>query len=415
MILKGNERGNAKELAVHLQNTADNDHVTVHEIRGFISNDVTGAFKEAYAISKGTKCLNHLFSLSLNPPQSEYVEIEIFEQAIDRIEKELGLLNHPRVIVFHEKHGRRHAHCVWSRIDADTMTAQNIPHYKNKLQAISRELYREHNWKMPQGLIRGLKSNPRNFSLAEWQQCKRMNKNARDLKGMMQDCWAASDNLKSFQTALSERGLILAKGDRRGHVAVTHEGEVISIARYTNIKAKEVRSRLGNPENLPTVDEAKSQIINDMTNTFKRHAKEAKTQRAKDNEMLKQYRKKLVEKQKQERVKLKIAQNTRWNEETLIRAQRLNSGIRGIWQRLTGQYKQISLTNQHEAFDALKRDRKQSEILISKHLNDRRKLQFQTNSIRNQNQEILYGIINDQKYYRMKVGQIDIKVISNEF
>lgn len=245
MILKGSERGNSKELAVHLQNTAENDHVTVHEIRGFISVDVTGAFKEAYAISKGTKCRNHLFSLSLNPPQSEYVEIEIFEQAIDRIEKELSLLNHPRVIVFHEKYGRRHAHCVWSRIDADTMTAQNISHYKNKLQSISRELYRQHNWKMPQGLIRGHKSDPRNFSLAEWQQCKRMDKNARDLKGMMQDCWSASDNLASFQTALNEREALKAlKRDRKqldslisGHIKERYKlQQQINLIRKKNLK-----------------------------------------------------------------------------------------------------------------------------------------------------------------------------------
>lgn len=411
MILKGSERGNSKELAVHLQNTAENDHVTVHEIRGFISDDVTGAFKEAYAISKGTKCLNHLFSLSLNPPQSEYVEIEIFEHAIDRIEKELGLLNHPRVIIFHEKYGRRHAHCVWSRIDSETMTAQNISHYKNKLQSISRELYRQHNWKMPQGLIRGHKSDPRNFSLAEWQQCKRMNKNARDLKGMMQDCWLASDNLKSFQTALNQRGLILAKGDRRGHVAVTHEGEVLSIARYTSVKAKEVRSRLGDPKDLPTVNEAKSQIINDMANTFKLHTKEAKTQLAKDNEMLEQYRKKQVEKQIQERLKLKTAQNARWNEETLTRAHRLNTGIQGIWQRLTGQHKQISLANQYEAYDSLKRDGKQIESLISEHLNDRHKLQRQMNNIKNQSLEILQDIRSDQKRYRNIQREVEFQGI----
>lgn len=131
MILKGDERGNSKQLAVHLLNDRDNEHVEVHEVRGFVSEDVTGAFKESYAISQGTKCRNHLFSLSLNPPQNEDVSIEAFETTINRVEEKIGLSGQPRAIVFHEKQGRRHAHCVWSRIDADTMTARNLSHYKN--------------------------------------------------------------------------------------------------------------------------------------------------------------------------------------------------------------------------------------------------------------------------------------------
>jgi len=54
MILKASQRGGGKQLGLHLTNTHDNEHVEVHEVRGFVSSDVTGAFKEAYAISKAT-------------------------------------------------------------------------------------------------------------------------------------------------------------------------------------------------------------------------------------------------------------------------------------------------------------------------------------------------------------------------
>ena len=63
MILKGAQRSGAKALAVHLLNDSDNDHVELHEILGFLSNDVTGAFKEIQAIAKGTRC-RQPFSLS---------------------------------------------------------------------------------------------------------------------------------------------------------------------------------------------------------------------------------------------------------------------------------------------------------------------------------------------------------------
>ncbi|MEM8579694.1 MAG: hypothetical protein AAGF50_00665 [Pseudomonadota bacterium] len=122
MILKASERGYAANLATHLMNTQDNEHVELHELRGFVADDLHGAFKEVDAISRGTRCKNFLFSLSLSPPQQESVPAEVFEAAIEQIEQRLGLRGQPRAIVFHKKEGRRHAHAVWSRIDATEMT-----------------------------------------------------------------------------------------------------------------------------------------------------------------------------------------------------------------------------------------------------------------------------------------------------
>ncbi len=270
MILKASERGGGKQLALHLLNDYDNEHVEVHDIRGFVAGDLIGAMKEAYAVSKGTQCQKFLFSVSLNPPEAENVGIEIFEKTIERIEQKNGLAGHARVVVFHEKEGRRHAHAVWSRIDVETMTAKNLSHYKNKLRDISKETFIENDWKLPAGYIDSAARDPRNYSLAEYQQAKRLGTNGRDLKAMMQECWAASDSAAAFKNALTERGLTLAKGDRRGHVAVTHEGEVLAISRYTGKKAKEVRAKLGEPENLPSVDEAKTGAATVMSATLTR-------------------------------------------------------------------------------------------------------------------------------------------------
>ena len=94
------------QMALHLLNAEDNEHVTVHEIRGFVGDNLPEAMTEAYAISRGTRCKKFLYSMSLNPPETELVPIDVFENAIDRIEKSLGFSNQPRVIVFHEKEGR---------------------------------------------------------------------------------------------------------------------------------------------------------------------------------------------------------------------------------------------------------------------------------------------------------------------
>ena len=148
MILKGNQRAGGRQMALHLLNTDQNDHVTVHEVSGFIASDVLGALNEAYALSKGTKCKQFMYALSLSPPQNEKVPIAVFENALTRIEKKLGLEGQPRLVVFHEKENRLHAHCIWSRIDTENMKAINISHPKLKLQTIAKSLYLEHGWKM---------------------------------------------------------------------------------------------------------------------------------------------------------------------------------------------------------------------------------------------------------------------------
>src|SRR5688572_29546653 len=124
MILNGNPRGSAKEMAQHLLK-AENEVVQVYELRGFVSRDLFGAFNEAYALSRGTKCDEFLYSLSLNPPPSAKISNAEFMAAIDECEKRLKLSGQPRAVVFHEKNGRRHCHVVWSRIDAETMTARH--------------------------------------------------------------------------------------------------------------------------------------------------------------------------------------------------------------------------------------------------------------------------------------------------
>ena len=260
MILKASQRGGGAQLARHLMNARDNDHVEVHELRGFVSGSLEGAFKEAYAVSRGTKCRQFLFSISLGPPEIERVPIEVFEKAIADIEKRIGLAGQPRAIIFHEKEGRRHGHCVWSRIDAERMKAINLPHFKLKLRDISRELYLENDWQMPRGLLNPAERDPLNFSMAEWQQAKRVKQDPRVIKQIFQECWRHSDSVASFGHALKERGFWLARGDRRGHVALDWRGEVYAVSRWVGIKAKEVRQRLSEPGGLPSIEETKSVI-----------------------------------------------------------------------------------------------------------------------------------------------------------
>lgn len=231
MILKGSQRGGALQLARHLLRTDENEHVDVYELRGFASNRLSAALQEVVAISKGTQCRQFLFSLSLNPPETETVPVKVFEQAIERIEDKLGLSEQARAIVFHEKEGRRHAHVVWSRIDTEAMKAINLPHFKLKLKDISKQLYLEHGWRLPEGLRDRHARDPMNFSREDWQQAKRAGQDPETVRTTFQECWAVSDTRSAFERALEERGFYLAQGDRRGFVAVDWRGEIFAVSR----------------------------------------------------------------------------------------------------------------------------------------------------------------------------------------
>ena len=232
----------------------------VHEVRGFVSETIAGALREAEAVSRGTKCQRHLYSLSLNPPETESVPVAAFESAIDRIEAKLGLSGHPRIVVFHEKQGRRHAHCVWSRINPETMTAPRLSHDRLKLGDVSRELYIEHGWKMPEGLIDPAFRNPLNFTREEWLKARRMGRDPRDIKAAFRQCWAASDSGRALRQALEARGYYLARGDRRSVVAVDSDGEAYALARWTGIRTKDIAARLSDLSALPSVTEAKERV-----------------------------------------------------------------------------------------------------------------------------------------------------------
>ncbi|MBI1393599.1 MAG: relaxase/mobilization nuclease domain-containing protein [Alphaproteobacteria bacterium] len=406
MILKAKERGDGRQLGQYLLTMGENEHIEVHDVRGFMSDDVVGALSEVDAIAKGTKCRQYLFSVSLNPPEKETVRIETFDKALEAIEEKHGLSGQPRVVVFHEKEGRRHAHAVWSRIDAETMTAKQLSFYKNKLREVSRQLYIENGWQMPRGLIDSKDRDPRNFSLAEWQQAKRIGKHAGELKGLIQDAWAISDSRQTFSHALEERGLYLARGDRRGHVAVTFEGEVISVARATGRKSKEVRARLGAPDDLRSIEDARKRIAEDILPRMKVHLGEVRTKAKHELDALNARREAMARAHGIERAKLDAGQKNRFETEARMRAERFRKGMRGLWDRLTGKRRELEKQNELESIWALQRDREQRQMTINAQLRERQALQAEISTTRSKHAQALRDLHFDTANYRlMQRGQ----------
>ena len=395
MILKASQRGGGQDLAAHLMRLDENDQVELHELRGFASDDLKGAFKEAHAISRGTKCRQYLFSLSLSPPEGERVTVDQFERAIERVEQCLGLQGQPRAIIFHEKEGRRHAHCVWPRTNAETMTAIPLPFFKTKLAGVARELFLENGWKLPRGFENPAERDRTNFTLAEWQQAKRKGIDPRWFKQTVQECWAASDGQKAFATSLESRGFFLARGDRRRFVVLDHDGEVYSLSRMLGLKTNEVRARLGAGADLKSVEAMQKVISERMTPAIRRHIADSRGQFRDRACKLDAYKTEMRQLHRDARSKLTERQGREWESETRERAARLPKGLRGLWHRLTGQYQKVRRANEREAQDARDRQAKERQALIEKQLEQRAVLQTKVKELRRQQAEQLRELRRD--------------------
>ncbi|MFZ2171643.1 MAG: hypothetical protein WAW61_18640, partial [Methylococcaceae bacterium] len=336
----------------------------------------------------------------------ENVPIEAFEDAIERVETRLGLSGPPRAIVFHEKEGRRHCHTVWSRIDAEDMKAVPLPFTKRKLQDIARELYLEHGWTMPRGLANSQERDPRNFTLAEWQQAKRAGQDPRAVKAAFQGAWAISDSKAAFINALEERGLKAARGDRRGFVAVDCHGEIYAIAKWAGVKTKQVRSRLGDESTLPGVEDVKKQIAQEMLTTMHRLSKQLDAQGQERQTQFEKRRQELVSRQRAERRGLSDRLEQRQAAELGIRQKRFRTGFRGLWDRFSGERSRIKKQNERETFEAFVRDKAEKEELIFRHLDQRKSLNAFRVQERNEHQNQKQELREDAQKYKGMLSEL---------
>lgn len=276
MILKGNQRGGGQQLAAHLLNSFDNERVEVADVRGAIARDLSGAFGEWYAHSRATKCKKYLYSLSLNPDQTQgALSREQYLDLIARTERSLKLINQPRAVVFHVKEGREHCHVIWSRIDinAEKIRSVQIAHDRLKLRSVVRSFAREHGLTLPPGMQprkspdrAAFNSAVRAENLAEKQQQERTGVDKKTRMAEIGACWTATDNGKDFIKALEAKHYYIAYGGegKRDYVVVDIFGEVHSLSRQLAevTRSKGMRQRLKDfpPKGLRDVDTTKDHV-----------------------------------------------------------------------------------------------------------------------------------------------------------
>jgi hypothetical protein len=263
MIPKGNQRAGGQQLATHLLNSYDNDSVEIVDMRGAIAQDLHGAFAEWYAEAKATKCIQYLYSLSINPDHTQGpFNREHYDDFIRRTEDKLGLSGQPRAVVFHVKHGREHCHVVWSRIDTEKMKAVQLSHDRQKLRAVAQEYARDHNLTLPPGMQndRGkdrYADRDKQEDLGDKQREERTGVSKAQRRREIAEAWHGSDSGQAFIRALEERCYYAARGDDCAYAVVDLYGEVSNLARQVDgVKTKALRARLGDRDRLVDVSTA---------------------------------------------------------------------------------------------------------------------------------------------------------------
>ena len=270
MVIKGGSVAGGARIAKHLQNTDSNERMEVLELRGVAAKDLRGALQEMEeAAAACPNCRKPLYHASINTRAGERLNDTQRMQAIDRLERELGLTGQPRVVVVHEKkdrqrHDREHCHVVWSRIDLARLRAISDSHNYRKHELVARELERAFGHERVQGAHIEREGRPRpkrTPSHAEMQQGARTGITPQAARAHITNLWRQSDTGAAFAKALEDSGWILARGDRRDFVAVDPKGGVHSLARrIEGAKVRDVRARLVDldPSALPSVAEARA-------------------------------------------------------------------------------------------------------------------------------------------------------------
>lgn len=102
-----------------------------------------------------------------------------------------------------------------------------------------------------------------------------------------------------------------------------------------------------------------------------------------------------------ERHRMEQGQRQRWQRETQERAARLRTGVRGMWDRLTGDRAKIVKQNEVEAYWGLRRDRDQRQSMLDAQHKERRELQARIRETRERHARQILELHKQAANYRL--------------
>lgn len=157
-------------------------------------------------------------------------------------------------------------------------------------------------------------------------------------------------------------------------------GEVYSLSRWTNTKSRELKARLGPTQSLRSVDETQANINQELAKRFASLTHEINEKYNRRIQALDILRRKITEKHRVERRKLKDKQDERRLQAVQQAQARFRTGALGWWDRVAGQHAKIKDQNQKLAWQAARRDQKERDDLIHTQGQARSELQIKIDS-----------------------------------
>lgn len=229
MVIRGNTRGNGRQLAYYLLNQGDNEYVRILDADGWDKMEPVEFSNLLYDMSvtvELTKSKKGLYHAQINPAIGEDRQMSKARwfEAADILGKELGLENQRRAIVLHEKKGRIHAHVVWERYD----------HERGKMVSDSFSRLAQDRARMEMERV------------LEQARTPRRNAHRPELKATLSELWQKTDTAKQFMREVDKAGYMLAEGTlRHPFMVVDENGRTYDLVRQLKgVRIKEVRERM---------------------------------------------------------------------------------------------------------------------------------------------------------------------------
>lgn len=244
MIIKGQARGRFRQLAAHLLNARENESIRLHECRGTVAQSVEGALAEMEALGARARSRHPLYHASISPdPRQPFTDGQ-FTRAVDVLEAKLGFSGQPRIVVLHRKHGREHAHVVWSRIGRDGRAIPDGWNYARHEEA-AREMEELFGHARVQGVHSDGGSRPaRTPEEYELRQASRSGIDLKSVEENLRATWESSADGQAFREKIEAAGFRLVRGDRRGFVVLDRAGEAHSLARRLGLRTTNLTPKL---------------------------------------------------------------------------------------------------------------------------------------------------------------------------
>ena len=193
------------------------------EVKGSASENARFAILEMSLKAELTKKgRDGLYHAHIAPAYGEDgLEADQWQHAADVLEKSLGYEGQNRVLVLHEKAGKRHLHVVWQREKDGKLIgdSHNYRKHDNARAQLEQEL----------GHKRTLQPG--------------------DVKHDLSQAYAASKTGREFLDQVQAKGYQVGRGDRRAFTVQTPDGQKLDLVRQLKgIKTKDVKERLSDVE-----------------------------------------------------------------------------------------------------------------------------------------------------------------------